>query len=232
MALWRRDGLFVVMKPPGPSSFDVVRSSRRELGVRKIGHAGTLDPMAEGVLVLGVGRGTKLLAALTGLGKSYRFRMRLGVSTDTLDAQGRIVEERDASSVTAEDVARALPAFRGRILQVPPMASALKRGGVPLYRLARRGIQVEREPREVEVARLELLDFAPGARAEAELDLDCSAGTYVRSLAGDVGAALGVGACVVRLVRTRVGPFTIDEARRPGELLSPSPPCGGSMPAT
>ncbi len=220
MALWRRGGLFIVNKPAGPSSFDVIRIARRELGVRKIGHAGTLDPMAEGVLVLGVGRGTKLLGLLSGLGKSYRVRLRLGVRTDTFDRTGKVVEERDASGVTEADLGAALARFRGAVEQVPPMYSALKRDGVPLYKLARNGLEVERSPRPVEITRLDLVEFAP---PEAALDVDCSKGTYIRSLVDDIGRALGVGAVMTELMRTRVGPFTLDEARPPGDLTRPSP---------
>ncbi len=222
MTLWRVPGLFIVNKPPGPSSFDVVRAARLELGVRKIGHAGTLDPIADGVLVLGVGRATKLLSVLSGLDKSYRAGVRFGVRTDTFDTTGRVLEERDSSGLTGERVREALDRFRGVTSQVPPMHSALKRDGRPLYKLAREGIEVEREPRRVEITRLELVEFARpggGEKASATLEIDCSKGTYVRSLVEDIGQALGTGAVMTALTRTRVGPFGIDMARRPGELL-------------
>jgi tRNA pseudouridine55 synthase len=226
LVLWGAPGIFVVKKPRGPSSFDMIRAARRELGIRKIGHAGTLDPLAEGVLVLGAGRGTKLLAFFAGADKSYRVVMRLGVRTDSFDITGKVVEESDPSGVKKEDLRRALDRFRGEIEQVPPMWSALKHRGRPLYRLARKGVEVERRPRRVEIARLELERFSrpacavPGtaARPEAELSLDCSKGTYVRSLVDDIGRTLGCGAVVARLVRTRVGPFTLEEAREPGGL--------------
>ena len=219
MMLWRVPGLFIVRKPPGPSSFDVIRKARRELGTKKIGHAGTLDPLAEGVLILGVGRATKLLTALVGLDKSYRAGLRLGVRTDTYDSTGRVVEECDASlvrEVNEEKLREALARFRGETEQVPPMYSALKRDGRPLYRLAREGVEVERKPRRVRIDRLELVDFSP---PDVVIELDCSKGTYVRSLVEDVGRALGVGAHMTALVRTRVGPFTIEQARPPGWLL-------------
>jgi len=219
MALWRLDGLFIVNKPSGPTSFDVIRAARREIGVRKIGHAGTLDPIAEGVLVLGVGRGTKLLALCSGMDKSYLVRLRLGVRTDTRDAAGRVIDERDASGVSPDDLSRALEGFRGIISQTPPMFSAVRHAGQRLYEFARQGVEVERAARTVEISRLVLVDCAP---PEATLEVDCSKGTYVRSLVDDLGARLGVGAVMTALVRTRVGPFSITEARPPGRLVSPS----------
>lgn len=223
MWLWRVPGLFVVDKPSGPSSFDMVRAARRELGVKKIGHAGTLDPLAEGVLVLGVGKATKLLSMFSGSDKSYRAGVRFGVRTDTFDTTGRVLEERDALGLTEERVSEALAAFRGVIEQVPPMHSALKRNGQPLYRLARRGIEVERKPRRVEIARLELVEFTASGedgKPQATLEMDCSKGTYVRSLVDDLGQALGTGAVMTALTRTRVGPFRIEMARAPGRLLT------------
>jgi tRNA pseudouridine55 synthase len=223
--MWGAPGVFVVKKPRGPSSFDVIRMARCELGLRKIGHAGTLDPLAEGVLVLGAGRGTKLLPLFSGADKSYRVVMRLGARTDSFDVTGKVVEESDPSGVTEEALRTAIEGFRGEIEQVPPMWSALKHKGRPLYRLARKGVEVAREPRSVAIRRLELEGFTPseasakkGARPEATFFVECSKGTYVRSLVDDVGRALGCGAVVARLVRTRVGPFTLDEAREPGGL--------------
>ena len=248
MMLWRVPGLYIVTKPSGPSSFDVIRAARREFGVRKIGHAGTLDPLAEGVLVLGVGRATRLLSVLSGLDKSYRASVRFGVRTDTFDTTGRVLEERDVLNLTEERVREALAGFRGFIEQLPPMYSALKKDGQPLYKLARRGIEVEREPRSVEITRLELVEFSmgtrrtdccrglrrgtprgslkrasvvsplPNDRPEATLEVDCSKGTYVRSLVEDIGQALGTGAVMTALVRTRVGPFGIEMARQLGGL--------------
>jgi len=216
MWLWRVPGLFVVNKPAGVSSFGAIRHARKELGIRKIGHAGTLDPLAEGVLVLGVGKATKLLASLEGADKSYRATLRLGVRTDTYDSTGRVTEERDPGGVTEEALLDALASFRGEIEQVPPMFSAIKKDGETLYKLARKGIEVERPSRRVTIPRLELVEFASPV---ATIDLDCSKGTYVRSLVDDIGRALGVGAHMTALVRTRVGPFGIDMARSLGELL-------------
>ena len=216
MWLWRVPGLFVVRKPVGISSFGVIRLARRELGIRKIGHAGTLDPLAEGVLILGVGKATKLLTSLEGADKSYRATLRLGARTDTYDSTGRVTEERDPSGVTEAALAESLSGFRGEIQQVPPMFSAIKKDGETLYKLARKGIEIEREPRRVTISRLELVEFAPPC---ATIDMDCSKGTYVRSLVDDIGSALGVGAHMTALVRTRVGFFSINMARPPGELL-------------
>jgi tRNA pseudouridine55 synthase len=222
MWLWRVPGLFVVNKPSGPSSFDVIRAARRELGVRKIGHSGTLDPLAGGVLILGAGKATRVLSVLSGLDKSYRAGVRFGVRTDTFDTTGRVLEERDASGLTGERVGEALAGFRGAVDQVPPMHSALKKDGQPLYKLARKGIEVTRKPRRIEIARLELVGFSRDAedgRPEAELEIDCSKGTYIRALVDDLGRALGTGAVMTALVRTRVGPFGIETAREPGRLL-------------
>ena len=216
MGLGRVPGIFFLNTAAGVSSLGVVRAARRELGIRKIGHAGTLDPLAEGVLVLGVGRGTKLLTWLADADKSYRATLRLGKRTDTYDSTGKVVEERDPSGVTEEDLALALGRFRGETEQVPPMFSALKRNGRPLYALAREGVEVERKPRRVVIPRLELAAFSP---PHATIDLDCSKGTYVRSLIEDIGLALGVGAHMTALVRTRVGPFPIEMARPLGSLV-------------
>jgi tRNA pseudouridine55 synthase len=216
IVLWRVPGLFIVKKPPGPSSFDMVRKARRELGVKKIGHAGTLDPLAQGVLLLGVGRGTKLLTSVEGLDKSYRAGLRLGVRTDTYDATGKVMEERDASGVTEETLSAVLARFTGETEQVPPMYSAIKKDGRRLYKLAREGVEVRREPRRVRIDRLELVEFSS---PDAVIELDCAKGTYVRSLIEDVGRALGVGAHMTSLTRTRVGPFRIEDARPPGWLL-------------
>jgi tRNA pseudouridine55 synthase len=220
MMLWRVPGLFIVNKPAGPTSFGIIRRARRELGIRKIGHAGTLDPIADGVLVLGVGRCTRVLGLFTSFDKGYRVRLGLGTRTDTYDTTGTVLEERDASGVDAATFAGALERFRGCIEQVPPMFSALKRDGQPLYRLARKGVEVERRPRTVEITRLEVVAFTG---PDAVLDVECSKGTYVRSLVADIGDALGCGAVMTGLTRTRVGPFRIEEARPPGGLVGLTP---------
>lgn len=199
------NGILVVDKPSGVTSHDVVARCRRILGQRKIGHAGTLDPAATGILVLGVGRATRLLQFLEAQRKVYRATITLGVSTSTLDAEGEVVATADASAVTQKDLMRVLPAFRGTIQQVPPMVSAIKIGGEALYKKALRGEVVERAPRTVTIEELTLESFTPPT-----LRVVCSKGTYIRTLAADIGDALGVGAHVATLRRLASGPY--DEA--------------------
>lgn len=203
------DGILNVNKPAGWTSFDVVAFVRRHSGVRRVGHAGTLDPAAEGVLVLCLGRATRVVEYLLDARKSYRARVRLGATTDTYDADGSVVRTADASSVTREAVEQALGSFRGTICQTPPMFSALKRGGTPLYRHARAGRDVEREARTVEVYRLELAEFTVPSLT---LEIDCGRGFYVRSLAHDLGEWLGCGAHLESLLRIAVGPFRVESA--------------------
>jgi tRNA pseudouridine55 synthase len=219
------NGLLVIDKPAGMTSHDVVAACRRVLGERRVGHAGTLDPPATGVLVVGVGRATRLLRFVEDTQKEYRTDALFGVRTTTLDAEGDVVAEADAFALTEERVRAVLPSFIGEIDQVPPMVSAIKVGGEPLYRKARRGEEVERAPRRVRVEQLELESFTPGPRARATLRIRCSRGTYVRSLVADIGEAVGTGAHVATLRRLRVGPFgeeaaiplagVSDEALRP-----------------
>ena len=205
------DGLVVVDKPAGMTSHDVVSRLRRRFGQKKVGHAGTLDPGATGVLLVGLGRATRLLRFLSGLDKSYDGEVVLGVATSTLDDEGEVVGTWDMASVTLDQAKAAAAGLTGEILQVPPMVSALKVGGRRLHELAREGIEVERAPRPVTVSRL---DVAAGDEPGVlRVSVDCSSGTYVRTLAADLGAALGGGAHLRRLRRTRVGSFTIDEAR-------------------
>ncbi|HEX2051488.1 MAG TPA: tRNA pseudouridine(55) synthase TruB [Actinomycetota bacterium] len=205
------DGVVVVDKPAGMTSHDVVDALRRRLGTRKVGHAGTLDPDATGVLVLGVGRATRLLAYAQAAPKRYAAVARFGVTTTTQDASGDVVERRPAR-VAAADVERALPRFTGAVEQVPPMVSAVKVGGERLYRKARRGEEVERHARRVVVYELALTSFEPGDAPAATLDVACSAGTYVRTLVHDLGAALGCGAHLERLRRTEASGFTLADA--------------------
>lgn len=215
------DGLAVVDKPSGWTSHDVVAKCRGILGTRKVGHSGTLDPMATGVLVLGVGRGTKLLRFLSGLPKSYVAEIRFGVETDSLDADGEVTARHDMAPPGQAELDRAAAELTGDILQVPPMVSAIKVGGTRLHQLAREGREVPREPRPVSVARFELSPTGDPMVWTARVD--CSAGTYVRSLAADLGRALGGGAHLQALRRTAVGPFGIDEAR-PMEQARVLPP--------
>jgi tRNA pseudouridine55 synthase len=204
------DGLVVVDKPPGWTSHDVVARCRKAFGQRKVGHAGTLDPDATGVLLVGLGRATRLLQFLTGLPKSYRGEVVLGVATTTLDASGEVTGRWAMDDVPLESVRRAAAALTGTIEQVPPMVSAIQVGGRRLHELARAGIEVERRPRPVTVTRFDVSGpVAPGVFA---VEVDCSSGTYIRSLAADLGTALGGGAHLRALRRTSVGRFTLADA--------------------
>ena len=206
------DGLLVVDKPVGVSSHDVVSMVRRAYGQRRVGHAGTLDPSAAGVLLVCLGRATRLLEYLVGCDKAYTGQIVLGVETDTCDADGEVMETLDASALTVELVAGAMAVFVGDIQQVPPAVSAKKINGQPAYRLARRGEIPALEAVPVHVASFDLLGLEPGEQAVATVSVRCGSGTYIRSLAHDLGAALGVGAHLRGLVRTSVGRHTRDEA--------------------
>ena len=212
------DGLLVVDKPAGLTSHDVVARVRRLARTRRVGHAGTLDPMATGVLVLGVGRATKLLTYLVGADKTYDATIRLGVSTVTDDAEGQPLARTDTSGVTDEQVGAGVPALTGAIAQVPSSVSAIKVGGQRSYARVRAGEDVALPPRPVTVRRFDVRDVRRGSEAgSAVLDLDVTvevtSGTYVRALARDLAAALGVGGHLTRLRRTAVGPYVLDGAR-------------------
>jgi tRNA pseudouridine55 synthase len=203
-------GIALVDKATGWTSHDVVAKSRGLLGTRKIGHSGTLDPAATGLLILGVGRATRLLTFLSGLDKSYTGEAVLGRATSTLDDEGEVTGEWDMAGVTLDQVRAAAAASTGTIRQVPPMVSAKKVGGQRLHELARQGVEIEREAVEV---RVELFDVGE-AREPGVLPISvrCSSGTYVRSLVADLGAALGGGAHLRNLRRHTIGPFSVDEA--------------------
>jgi len=203
------DGFLVVDKPAGMSSHQVVAMLRRTLGEKKIGHTGTLDPFATGVLPIALGEGTKAITFLDESVKEYRATMRLGISTDTQDLEGEILEQRGWSHVTREAVESLVQAFSGNLLQVPPMFSALKRDGVPLYKLARKGETVEREPRAITVHSLEMERIE---LPEVSFTVRCSRGTYVRTLAHDMGESLGCGAHLLALRRTKSGPFSLENS--------------------
>ena len=213
------DGLVIVDKPAGWTSHDVVGKVRMLVGTRRVGHAGTLDPMATGVLVLGIGRATRLLGHLALATKEYAATIRLGASTLTDDADGEITAESDASGVTDESLRAAMATLTGDIRQVPSAVSAIKRDGVRSYARVRAGEQVELGPRPVTVQRFEVLAIR---REDTNLDVDalveCSSGTYVRALARDLGAALGVGGHLTALRRTRVGPYDLAAARTVEQL--------------
>lgn len=203
------DRIFNVFKPKGPTSHDVVARLRRASGIRRIGHAGTLDPMAEGVLIVAISRATRVIEYLTDTDKAYRAHITFGVETDTYDAEGRVVAERSAGHLTREAVAAALSPFRGTIQQRPPAFSAISVGGQRLYDLARRGQTVDVPTREVEIRTLELEAWKPPV---AVVFVECTKGTYIRSLAYDLGQVLGVGAHLSGLTRTRVGSFSSGDA--------------------
>ncbi|MEA2507320.1 MAG: tRNA pseudouridine55 synthase [Actinomycetota bacterium] len=201
------DGVLVVDKPSGMTSHDVVARVRRVFGIKKVGHAGTLDPSATGILVLGLGRATRFLTYSQSVPKRYIAVARFGISTSTQDASGEVLSERPCADLDAESLLRAARSFVGEIEQIPPMVSAVKIGGERLYRKARRGEEVDRPPRSVTVYALNLTFFDPGPAAEATLDVTCSAGTYVRTLIHDLGAELGCGAHLKSLRRVEAGGF-------------------------
>lgn len=206
-------GLLVVDKPAGITSHGVVARARRMFGTRKIGHAGTLDPMATGVLILGVNRATRLLGHLALHDKAYEATIRLGASTVTDDAEGEVLQSADASGVRAEQVIEAMAAFVGAIEQVPSSVSAIKVDGKRSYARVRGGENVELPARPVIVSRFELLATRPdGQFVDCDVIVECSSGTYVRALARDVGRTLGVGGHLTALRRTRIGGYTLAEA--------------------
>ncbi len=209
-------GYVLVDKEAGWTSHDVVARCRTIFGQRKIGHAGTLDPDATGVLLVGLGRATRLLRFASALGKSYMGEVVLGISTTTLDASGAVVARHDMSGVTLGALQEAALALTGRISQIPPMVSAVKVGGRRLYEIARQGGEVERAPRVVSVTRF---NVSPTDDPQVyRIEVDCSSGTYVRVLAADLGAAVGGGAHLRALRRVSVGSFRVDEARRLADL--------------
>ena len=214
------DGILVVDKPAGPTSFDVVHRVRASLKVSKVGHTGTLDPMATGVLPICLGAATRLAGYLTEGDKEYLATVALGASTDTQDATGTVLQARDVPALTRAQLDEAIARFRGPQQQIPPMYSAVKIDGKRLYEHARAGREVEREARSITVHALELLDF--GER-ELKLRVACSKGTYVRTLAHDLGEALGCGAHLSALRRTKSGPFGLENAAQLKELVDLGP---------
>ncbi len=203
------DGILVLDKPAGISSMDVVRRIKRASGMRRVGHGGTLDPMATGVIPICLGRATRLMEYMFDSSKEYLGEVRLGISTDSYDAEGEIIGRGDPSGVEREDFEDVLSRFLGPIDQVPPMFSALKRKGKRLYELARQGIEVEREPRSMTVHSIRLEDWNPPV---ATVHIECSRGFYMRSLAHDIGVQLGCGANLKSLTRLRTGRFRIADA--------------------
>lgn len=202
------DGVLLLDKPLGMSSNTALQAARRLFNAAKAGHTGTLDPLATGLLPLCFGEATKFASELLHADKAYRATVRLGIATDTADAEGAVISQCEVNVSDAE-LAAVLQRFRGGIEQLPPMYSALKRDGKPLYEYARQGIELERTPRRVTIAKLELLSFDG---RDAVVDVDCSKGTYIRTLAADIGAALGCGAHLLALRRTRVAELAVGQA--------------------
>lgn len=200
-------GILNINKPQGMTSHDVVNIVRRVTGIRKVGHAGTLDPLATGVLLACIGRATRLSEYLTASEKSYSATVRLGIETDTYDADGQTLISKPVS-VNKDDVENTLRSFQGAIAQVPPMYSAIKQGGQPLYKLARRGETAERKARSINISHIAMTDWSP---PDFRFEVTCSPGTYVRSLAHDLGQNLACGAHLTQLTRTRSGQFTLKD---------------------
>lgn len=213
-------GVLNTLKPPGMTSHDVVDWMRRLTGMRRIGHTGTLDPGACGVLVLCLGHATRIAEFLIERQKGYRTEFTFGIATDSGDAYGRVIAEHDAAGLSRAQVESALAGFVGIYEQVPPMVSAIHKTGRRLYERARRGEVVDIEPRRVDITECRLLDFAPGARARALVQVECSKGTYVRAIARDLGQRLGCGAHASFVLRTRSGRFTLDESLTLEELAA------------
>ncbi|MEW1845991.1 tRNA pseudouridine(55) synthase TruB [Nonomuraea angiospora] len=212
-------GLIIVDKPGEWTSHDVVAKMRRIAGTRRVGHAGTLDPMATGVLVVGVEKATRLLGHLTLTEKVYEATIRLGVSTNTDDAEGEVTATAPASGVTAAEIHKGVAALTGEIMQVPPQVSAIKVNGQRAYKMARAGEEVELRARPVTVRSFEVLDIRTHDDVvDVDAVVTCSSGTYIRALARDLGAALGVGGHLTALRRTRVGPYDLSLARTMDQL--------------
>lgn len=198
-------------KPIGITSFDVVSKVRRASGIKKVGHAGTLDPFAEGVLIVGIGRSaTRRLDEFQAMEKEYIGRVVLGITTDTFDSAGRVVDKRDFRMPSESQILQVLSHFEGDILQLPPMYSALKVKGVRMYKAARKGINLERLPRKVNIKSIDLLEITPDG---FEMKVVCSKGTYIRTLAYDIGTELGMGAHLGNLKRTRIGSYGLEHTK-------------------
>ena len=226
-------GILNIDKPAGMTSHDVVAHVRHLSGTKRVGHAGTLDPLATGVLVVCLGQATRVAEYLMASDKVYRAQIRLGVSTDTHDAEGEVTATTEVD-VREKEVREALASFIGSIQQVPPMHSALKHKGIPLYRLARQGITVEREPRSVEIHNIELLDYFNKAQYKwsppmLAIRVECSPGTYIRALARDLGQKLGCGAHLQSLTRLASGHFTLEKAVSLDELAEAFAHFGGAQ---
>jgi len=219
-------GIFVIDKPAGPTSFRMVSGVRRALGMKKVGHAGTLDPFATGLLIVCAGRpATRMISKMMDGRKEYLATLCLGVETETFDPEGTVVNRQSVAPLRAEQIERCLSSFRGEQLQVPPIYSALKHQGKPLYHYARQGISIVKAARPVFIETLERTDgghdLAGGEEVQLSVRVVCSKGTYIRSLAADIGRSLGCGAYLTQLRRTRSGCFTLEDSFPGAELLFP-----------
>lgn len=205
------EGILPAWKPAGLTSHDVVAKVRRLLGIKRIGHTGTLDPMVTGVLPLAIGRATRVVEYIQDLPKSYEAVIRFGIATDTEDLSGNVIQKTDRVEINKQELENTLQAFRGEIEQIPPMYSSVKKDGKRLYELARQGKIVERKPRKVTIYKLDIVNFTEQMQMpEATLKITCSKGTYIRTLCKDIGEHMEVPSVMAKLVRTASGPFTID----------------------
>ncbi len=204
-----KDGIIVINKPNGITSHDVVDRIRRKFSMRRVGHAGTLDPLATGVLIILLGKSTKLFDKFVAFDKAYRATLILGMQTDSSDIQGKVLQKNPYEHITQENVEKIFSEFVGDLKQVPPMVSAVRHKGRKLYELARKGIQVERVPRNITIMKLaiERIEFP-----NVQFYMECSKGTYVRQLAQDIGDRLGCGACISQIERVKVGSFSIEDS--------------------
>lgn len=214
------DGIIIVNKPAGKTSHDVVSFMRRVTGIKKIGHTGTLDPLATGVLPVCIGTATKASDMLVSADKEYHASLILGKATDTLDITGNVISE-SAVDVCEAEIRKAIAGFEGHITQIPPMYSAIKVNGKKLYELARKGIETERAGREVDIYKTEITDINMKEKS-VSFNVVCSKGTYIRTLCDDIGKKLGCGACMSALVRTRTGNFTIENSFTENEIKAMS----------
>lgn len=210
------DGALLIDKPSGPTSHDVVDAIRRKFGIKKVGHCGTLDPNATGLLIIVLGRGTKLSEKLMGDDKVYEGSMKFGESTDSYDSDGELTGSLPVPPMTLDQLNEEAATFIGDQMQIPPMVSAIKKGGVPLYKLARKGVEVEREPRLVHIYNFRFTDYSEPVGA---FKLACTKGTYVRSVAHDLGQKLGCGAHLATLRRSVSGKFDVADAKPLDEVL-------------
>jgi tRNA pseudouridine55 synthase len=211
------DGAILVDKPSGPTSHDIVDAIRRKFGIKKVGHCGTLDPNATGLLIIVLGRGTKLSEKLMGDDKVYEGTIRFGIATNSYDADGEVLETKPVPPLTLEQLNEAAAQFIGDQMQIPPMVSAIKKDGVPLYKLARKGVEVEREPRLVHIYNFRFTNYS---EPNAEFRLACTKGTYVRSIAHELGQKVGSGAHLATLRRSASGKFDVADSTPLDALLN------------